>query len=178
MADINPYQVSFSDAKIARLRQRLAEATFPDELDNAGWDLGAPLSDIQRLTNYWQKRFDFKKAEAYLNRYPSFTTPIQCEGFEELAIHFVHIKSEQPVAIPLLFSHGWPGSFMEGLKLVEPLLNNATGPSFHVVIPSLPNFGFSEGTKKRGFSVEQHGETCHKLMLKLGYNQYVTQGGT
>ncbi|OQV00965.1 hypothetical protein CLAIMM_06395 [Cladophialophora immunda] len=118
------------------------------------------------------------KSEEKLNGLPHFVTTIQCDGYEPLNIHFLHKKSSAKGAIPLLFVHGWPGNFLEATKIIDALSTQTQGQvSFHVVAPSLPSFGFSEGTKKRGFAVEQYAETQHKLMVRLGYDQYVTQGG-
>jgi pimeloyl-ACP methyl ester carboxylesterase len=176
--EIKPYQISVPDSRIQTLNSKLDAALFPDELDSAGWDMGAPLADIQRLVNYWRHDFSWRKVEERLNQLPHFSTSIQCEGYESLAIHFLHKKSHVKGAIPLLFVHGWPGSFLEAAKIIDSLSTGGNGkPAFHVVAPSIPNFGFSEGTKKRGFSMEQYAETLHKLMLRLGYDQYVTQGG-
>lgn len=180
MADIKSYKIAVSGARLDDLKQRLSLARFPDELDEADWDLGAPLADVKRLAKYWQERYDWPAVERVLNdMLPQFTAPVQCDGFEPLAIHFVHRPSPVKNAIPLLFIHGWPGHFLEVSKILGPLSDGdgVETPAFHVVAPSLPNFGFSEGTKKRGFGMEQYAETLHKLMLKLGYNEYVTQGG-
>ncbi|KAK5949394.1 hypothetical protein OHC33_009567 [Knufia fluminis] len=179
MDHVQPFTVSFPEARVKELKERLAKSTYPDELDNANWDLGAPVSDIRRIANHWQTRFDWNEAEARLNELPQYTTPIECEGgFEELSIHFVHVKSQAANAIPLLFCHGWPGSAIEVSKIAGDLVKGQDGgPAFHVVAPSLPNFGFSQGTRKRGFAIEQYAETCHKLMLRLGYDKYATQGG-
>lgn len=179
MADIHPYTISISDSQLDDLKQRLSLAKFPDELDGAEWDLGAPLQDVKRLTKYWKDSFDWKKAEGDLNKFPQFTTSIEVDGFAPLTIHFLHQKSNVQNAIPLLFVHGWPGSFMEVIKVIDQLAggDGKDTPSFHVVAISLPNFGFSSGPKKRGFALEHYAESCNKLMLKLGYPQYVTQGG-
>ena len=179
MSSITPFTINISDARIADLKQRLSLAKFPDELHDAVWDLGAPLSDVRRLVQYWNDGFDWRKAEKQLNDLPQFTTTIQCEGFGELSIHFLHKKSKIKGAVPLLFAHGWPGSFIEVTKILEPLVNPPPGQiAFDVVAPSLPNFGFSQGPSRRGFNTEQYAETLNKLMTeKLGYKQYVTQGG-
>jgi hypothetical protein len=180
MADaIEPYTIDIPDASLNDLKIRLSLAKFPDELDGAGWDLGAPLADIKRLTAYWRDEYDWRKSERKLNNLPHFTTNISVEGFDPLSIHFLHQKSPHPNAIPLIYVHGWPGSFLEGTKIL-PLLssgNGTTDPAFDVVVISLPNFGFSSAPTKRGFALNQYAECCHKLMLKLGYPQYVTQGG-
>ncbi|XXH04991.1 hypothetical protein Hte_011415 [Hypoxylon texense] len=180
MADIKPYTIAVDDQQLKDLSIRLSLAKFPDELDEAGWDMGAPLADVKRLTKYWQESYDWRKAEEEMNKLPHFVTNIQCDGFESLAIHFIHVRSKVKGAIPLLFLHGWPGHFQEVTKILKPLTEGGDGvktPAFDVVAPSLPNFGFSQGTKKRGFALEQYAETVNKLMLKLGYKEYVTQGG-
>lgn len=179
MADIKPYTIAVPDSQIEDLKQRLALARFPDELDDAAWEMGAPLADVQHLTQYWKDEFDWKAAERKLNEVPHFITEIQCDGFEPLDIHFIHQESKVKEAIPLLFIHGWPGHFQEVLKIIKPL-GDGDGidtPAFHIIAPSLPNFGFSQSPKKRGFAQEQYAETMNKLMQKLGYKTYVTQGG-
>lgn len=106
MASIEPYTISVSDEERERLTKKLEATTFPDELDQAGWDYGAPLADVKRLATYWKEKFDWRKQEAKLNGLPNFKTVIQVDGFESLDIHFVHQKSDVDGAIPLLFSHG------------------------------------------------------------------------
>ena len=179
MTDITPFQVNVPESQLEDLKARLALAKFPDELESAGWDLGPPLGDMKRLVAHWKDKYDWRKAEAEINKFPQYTTFIQAEGFEPLKIHFVWRKSKFENAIPLLFVHGWPGSFHEGIKIVDGLVDGdgTKEPAFDVVLISLPNYGFSEGSKKRGFAIEQYAETCNKLMLKLGYGEYVTQGG-
>lgn len=175
---IESYRISIPDERIADLNSRLDNARFPDELEAAEWDLGAPLGDVKRLTEYWRNSFSWRKAEERLNNLPHFVTPIQCDGYETLKIHFLHKKSNVKGAIPLIFVHGWPGNFLEVTKIIDQLTSPADGKvAFDVVAPSLPNYGFSEGSQKRGFSIDQYAETCHKLMLRLGYDEYVTQGG-
>jgi len=166
------------ESKLERLKQKLALADFPDELEGTEWAYGSPLSDIKRLTKYWYEEYDWRKAEAKLNEFPQFSVDIDVAGFETLNIHFVHQKSNVKGAIPLIFVHGWPGSFYEATHIL-PKLAESRGdiPAFDVVVPSLPNFGFSQGTKKKGFNISQHAEVCHKLMQLLGYDEYVGQGG-
>ncbi|KAF2084427.1 alpha/beta-hydrolase [Saccharata proteae CBS 121410] len=171
-----PYSINVPDAALDQLHQKLAVATFPDELDAADqWPYGAPLADVKRLAGYWKEGFDWRKAEQKLNELPNFRTKVPVKGFGELDIHFLHDVNPSTDAIPLLFVHGWPGSFIEVTKLL-PLLRTST-PSFHIVAPSLPNFGFSAGVKKPGFAGAQYAEVCHNLMQQLGYPQYITQGG-
>ncbi|KAL5906110.1 hypothetical protein ACKVV7_010505 [Pyricularia oryzae] len=165
---VTPYKINVPEDKITRLKQKLAAAELPDELEDAGWDMGSPLADVKRLAKYWRDEFDWRQAEAELNQMPQFTTTMQIEGFDPIELHFVHAKSSRPNAVPLLFCHGWPGSFEEVSKLL-PLLVDGGGsddkPAFDVVAPSLPGFGFSSGVKKRGFSVMEMAEV-------LGYDQY------
>ncbi|KAI1326299.1 microsomal epoxide hydrolase [Xylariaceae sp. FL0255] len=140
--------------------------------------LGSPLTKIQHLTSYWASNYNWRQAEAKLNELPQFKTKIAATGFEALDVHFIHVKSERKDAIPLVFVHGWPGSFLEATKIIRGLTEGGEGEqSFHVVVPSLPGYGFSEAPKRVGFGVDQHAETFHKLMLRLGYDEYVTQGG-
>lgn len=181
MASVKNFRIDVPAANIDRLKQKLSLTTFPQDVEfSDSWDYGAPLKDIKRLASYWQDGFDWRAAEAKLNdQLPQFLTSVQVEDFGDIDIHFVHQKSDRPDSIPLLFCHGWPGSFLEVLKILPLLTKPARDdqPSFHVVAPSLPNFGFSGKVTKSGFGPLQHAEVCHKLMLQLGYNRYVTQGG-
>ncbi|KAI0189841.1 microsomal epoxide hydrolase [Xylaria flabelliformis] len=180
MADeIKPFTINVPDDALEDLRERLRRARLPDELEDVGHDMGAPLKDVKRVATYWAEKYDWRKAEAELNKLPHFTTTLQATGFEPLNVHFVHVRSSRDDAVPLLFAHGWPGSFLEATKILKPLAepDDASQPAFHVVAPSLPGYGFSEGSKKRGFSADQHGEVFHLLMMRLGYEEYATQGG-
>ncbi|KAF2812656.1 alpha/beta-hydrolase [Mytilinidion resinicola] len=178
MADITPFKVSIPQESLDRLHQKLALADFPDELDEAEWDYGAPLADIKRLTKHWLEKYDWRAEERKINELPQFKTSVTIDRFGDLDLHFVHQKSPIKNAIPLIFVHGWPGSFLEVTKILPLLSGSSDGsPAFHVIAPSIPNFGFSQGVKTKGFAVPQYAEACHKLMLKLGYNEYVTQGG-
>lgn len=178
MATISPWKIHVPDSQIQDLKTRLSMARLPDELESAGWDLGAPLGDVKNLLEYWKNDFDWRETEATLNQLPQYRTEIEVDGFDSVDVHFVHQKSQCANAIPLIFIHGWPGSFIEVTKIIDGLTEvNDNHPSFHVVAPSLPNHGFSSGVKKRGFAFAQYAEVCHKLMLRLGYHKYVTQGG-
>ncbi|KDQ55068.1 hypothetical protein JAAARDRAFT_340408 [Jaapia argillacea MUCL 33604] len=174
-----PFNIAVSDDQIDTLQQKLALTRFPDELDDAGRDYGVPLADVQRLVHRWRSGYDWKEHEAKLNEeLPQFTTDIEVDGFGSLNIHYVHKRSQVEGAIPLLFVHGWPGSFLEVRKIL-PLLTSSSPdhPSFHVVALSLPGYGFSEAPKKTGFRIVHYAEVGNKLMLGLGYTEYVTQGG-
>lgn len=178
MSSIKPYKINVPQDKIDRLHKKLDLCDLPDEIDAAEWEYGAPLADIKRLTEYWKDKYDWRKAEAELNEMPQFTTDIDVAHFGTFNIHFVHRESKVKNAIPLIFLHGWPGSFIEVTKILPQLVNGPSDfPSFHVVAPSLVDYGFSSGCPKKGFSIDQHAEYCHKLMQSLGYTQYVCQGG-
>ncbi|THV04296.1 alpha/beta-hydrolase [Dendrothele bispora CBS 962.96] len=172
-----PYTISIPDSELSILQQKLALTRLPDEIEDAGWDYGVPLSDARRLLARWKDGFDWRKVEKELNEeMPQFTRDIEVEGFGVLNVHYAHKKSSKGKdAIPLLFVHGWPGSFIEARKIIplltepEPSLNV---PSFHVVALSLPGFGFSDAPKKKGFIMFQYAEVCNKLMLSLGYDRY------
>lgn len=113
---VRPYKINVPEDKITRLKQKLAAAELPDELEDAGWDMGSPLADVKRLAKYWRDEFDWRQAEAELNQMPQFTTTMQIEGFDPIELHFVHAKSSRPNAVPLLFCHGWPGFVRGGLQ--------------------------------------------------------------
>ncbi|PPQ92837.1 hypothetical protein CVT25_004325 [Psilocybe cyanescens] len=178
-ASITPFKINIPDERIEFLHKKLALTTLPDELEDAGRDYGVPLADVQRLVARWKSGYNWRKYEKELNdELPQFLTDIDVVGHGTLKIHFVHKKSEVAGAIPLLFVHGWPGSFIEVRKIL-PLLNQGSKdrPAFHIVALGLPGFGFSEAPKKKGFAFIQYAEIGNKLMLSLGYEQYVTQGG-
>lgn len=175
MSSIRPYKISVPDSSLSQLKSKLSANAFPAEVDfSDSWDYGTPLSDIKRLTTYWRDEFDWRAQEKHLNdTLPQYTTTVGVDGFGPLNIHFVYQKGNGKKNIPLLFCHGWPGSFLEVMKIL-PLLtqDNEEGVSFDVVAPSLPNFGFSEGVKKKGFGTPQYAEAIHKVMLNLGYETY------
>ena len=128
---------------------------------------------MAQTLSFWKKKYNWREEEAKINELPQYKTSIDVDGFGVLDVHFVHAKSSKENAIPLLFIHGWPGSFYEVSKILPKLLD----AGFDVVAPSLPGYGFSSYTDKPGFKLEQHAETLHKLMQKLGYEKYVVQGG-
>ncbi|KAI3618595.1 epoxide hydrolase [Moniliophthora roreri] len=163
-----PFKINVSDESLELLAKKLALTRLPDEIEDAGWDYGVPLQDIRRLVGRWKDGFDWRKQEKMLNdELPQFTRDIEVDGFGKLNVHFVHQESKTKNAIPLLFAHGWPGSFLEVRKIL-PLLTTGY-PSFHVVAIGHPGYGFSEAPKKKGFGLAQYAEVGHKLMLALGY---------
>ncbi|KAI0794065.1 alpha/beta-hydrolase [Fomes fomentarius] len=173
-----PFTLAIADEDLNFLQEKLKLCRLPDEVDDAGWDYGVPLADICRLVSRWKDGFDWRATEAELNQLPMFIREIDVDGFGTLDIHYVHRKSAAKNAIPLLFVHGWPGSFLEVRKIL-PLLTSVSPehPSFHVVAPSLPGFAFSGAPHKPGFAGSQYAEVLNKLMASLGYEQYVYQGG-
>jgi len=179
MAPEQPFEIAVSDDELALLNRKLEDSRLPDEVNGNKWAYGVPLCDIKRLVSRWQDGYDWRKQESKLNTLPMFTRAIAVDGFGELNVHYVHQWSAVEGAIPLLFVHGWPGSFLEVTKIL-PLLtmaNSADHPSFHVVAPSLPGFAWSEGVSEKTFRAEHYAELFNKLMVSLGYTEYVTQGG-
>ncbi|KAK5047216.1 hypothetical protein LTR84_006738 [Exophiala bonariae] len=176
---IKRFHIEISQGDIKRLKEKLALANYPIQDGRSCWRSGAPISDIQNLGLHWLNNFDLQAAISRLNQYPQYLAPVDIDGFGVHNIHFIHQKHQNPRAIPLLFLHGWPGCFLEGTRIL-PLLSSVDGhdsPSFHVVVPSLINFGFSSGNNSPEFGVSQHAEAYHKLMLILGYDEYVVQSG-
>ncbi|KYG47164.1 hypothetical protein M433DRAFT_63683 [Acidomyces richmondensis BFW] len=174
---MEPYRISVPDKNIKVLKEKLAHATLPDELDGVGWGYGVPLADLKRLVKYWRDEYNWREEEAKLNALPNFHKTIDVAGFGDLDIHYLHQPSESPNSIPLLFCHGWPGSYVEVTKMLQPLNKEVNGISFSVVAPSLPNFGWSQGVRRKDFGLGQYAEVNHKLMKSLGYERYATQGG-
>ncbi|KAH9037751.1 alpha/beta-hydrolase [Lactarius hengduanensis] len=178
MTSEQPFKIAVSDDSLTLLKRKLDDTRLPDEVNAAGWAYGVPLADIKRLVSRWRDGYDWRTHEHELNALPMFTRAVAVEGFGELSVQYVHQRSAAKGAIPLLFVHGWPGSFLEVTKIL-PLLTavSADHPSFHVVAPSLPGFAWSEGVLEKGFRAEHYAELFNKLMISLGYSEYVTQGG-
>lgn len=153
MAPIIPFTIDIPDQKINHLKQKLAISDLPNEInDTDPWARGAPIADIKRLSAYWEHTFDWRKVEGKLNKLPQFTTKIEVEGFDTYDVHFLHQPSKVETAIPLLFVHSWPGSFIEVTKMLPELIKGGKDvPAFHVVAPSLIDFGFSGPSKKVRF---------------------------
>jgi pimeloyl-ACP methyl ester carboxylesterase len=174
---IRPFTVHVSDKELADLRRRLAATRWPDKETVADESQGTQLANLQELVRYWGTDYDWRKAEAKLNAFPQFMTKI--DGVD---IHFIHVRSRHPNALPLIITHGWPGSVFEQIKLIGPLTDPTKygGPAadaFDVVIPSLPGFGFSSRPTEAGWGLERIGRAWAVLMKRLGYTRYVAQGG-
>lgn len=174
---IRPYRVAISNADLKDLRERVLATKWPSKETVADQSQGAQLSKLQGLAEYWGTDYDWRKAEAKLNAYPQFMTKI--DGVD---IHFIHVKSKHRNAMPLILSHGWPGSIFEFMKVIDPLTNpTAYGgkaeDAFDVIIPSLPGFGFSGKPTEEGWNVDRIAKAWGVLMNRLGYKHYVAQGG-
>src|SRR3954454_4798187 len=172
-----PFRVSVPDADLADLRQRLKATRWPDKETAADQWQGVQLAKLQELVRYWGTDYDWRKAEAKLNALPQFTTNI--DGVD---VHFIHVRSRHPNAMPLIITHGWPGSVFEQIKLIGPLTDPAkyggrAEDAFDVVIPSLPGFGFSGRPTESGWGLERIARAWDVLMKRLGYTRYVAQGG-
>ncbi|KAH9029802.1 Alpha/Beta hydrolase protein [Lactarius deliciosus] len=178
MTSEQPFEIAVPDDALALLKRKLDDTRLPDEVNAAEWAYGAPLADIRRLVSRWKDGYDWRTNERELNALPMFTRTIEVDGFGELSVHYVHQRSAAKGAIPLLFVHGWPGSIIEVTKVL-PLLTSVSAdhPSFHVVAPSLPGYAWSEGVLEKGFRAKHYAELFNKLMISLGYTEYVTQGG-
>jgi pimeloyl-ACP methyl ester carboxylesterase len=174
---IRPFQVSIEQAQLDDLHHRLANTRWPDEEAVDDWSQGTPLGYMQELCEYWRKHYDWRRWQARLNQLPQFKTTI-----DDLDIHFIHLRSPHADALPLVMTHGWPGSLVEFHKVIEPLTNpTAFGgraeDAFHVVCPALPGYGFSDKPASTGWSVEKIGRAWGTLMQRLGYTRFVAQGG-
>jgi pimeloyl-ACP methyl ester carboxylesterase len=176
-AEIRPFRIEVPQADLDDLRQRLARTRFPDEIQGVGWDRGVPLGYLKDLADYWANGFDWRGQEARLNELPQFTTTIDGQN-----VHFLHVRSPEPGALPLIICHGYPGSVVEFMNIVGPLTDpvsyggNATD-AFHVVAPSLPGFGFSTPVRESGWEMARTARAFAELMDRLGYERYGAQGG-
>jgi pimeloyl-ACP methyl ester carboxylesterase len=168
------FKIQISQNEINDLNERLTKTRWPNEMINEGWKKGAPTDYLKKLADYWLTKFDWKKQEALLNKYPQFITEIDGQN-----IHFLHIKSGNANATPLMLIHGWPGSFADFINVIEPLTNpgNENEVSFHVVIPSIPGFGFSTPVKEKGWNMFRIAAAFSTLMEQLGYAKFAVHGG-
>jgi epoxide hydrolase len=174
---IEPFAVHVEEAVLDDLRRRLAQTRFPDQIPGTGWDYGAELAYVKDLVGYWRNGFDWRAQEKAINAFDHFRTEIDGQQ-----IHFLHARSKHKSALPLLIIHGWPGSFVEFLKVIGPLVapeahGSRAADAFHVVCPSLPGYGFSEVTRTRQWDVQRMAEAFDELMGRLGYQRYGAQGG-
>lgn len=175
--EVRPFRIDVPQADLDDLNDRLARTRWPSEPPGVGWRLGPPVGYLRELVNYWHTRYDWRAAEARLNAIPQFVTTI--DGHD---IHFIHVRSPESDALPLLLTHGWPSTVVEFLDLVGPLSDpRAYGAdpaeAFHVVVPSIPGFGLSGPTGETGWSVSRVAQAWAELMRRLGYERYVAHGG-
>jgi len=176
-AEMTPFLIDVPQADLDDLRDRLARTRWPDQLPEVGWDYGIPLDYVRKLASYWRDRYDWRVHEARLNSFPQFTTTIDGQR-----VHFLHVRSAAPGALPLIMTHGWPGSVVEFLNVIGPLSDPAAfggspDDAFHLVIPSIPGYGFSGPTRDRGWDVRRVARAWAELMSRLGYPRYGAQGG-
>jgi pimeloyl-ACP methyl ester carboxylesterase len=174
---IRPFRIAIPQAALDDLRDRLARTRWPDELPGVGWSRGVPLGYLRELADYWRTSYDWREHEAKLNEYPQFTTEIDGQ-----TIHFLHVRSPEPDALPLILTHGYPGSIAEFMTIIGPLTDpRAHGgdpaDAFHVVAPSLPGFGFSTPVRETGWAMPRISNAFAELMRRLGYERYGAQGG-
>jgi epoxide hydrolase len=169
-----PFTIAIAQAALDDLQMRLARTRLPEKENVDDWDQGLPLAYAQELLDYWRDDYDWRRCEAQLNRWPHFIAEI-----DGLDIHFLHIKSQRADARPLIITHGWPGSVLEFIKVIEPLVAplDDRHPAFHLVLPSLPGYGFSGKPAATGWSVEKTAGVWDELMRGLGYGRYFAQGG-
>ena len=174
---IRPFQVNVPEADLVDLRKRINATKWPDRETVADKSQGMQLEAIQALAHYWGKEYDWRKCEARLQGLPQFITEI-----DGLDIHFIHVRSKHANALPMIVAHGWPGSIIEQLKIVEPLTNptahgGSAADAFHLVIPSMPGYGFSGKPSSTGWDAPRIGRAWVELMKRLGYTRFVAQGG-
>jgi pimeloyl-ACP methyl ester carboxylesterase len=175
--DVRPFRVNFPDTDLAELRRRVKATRWPDRETVADASQGVQLATMQKLASYWATQHDWRKVEARLNAVPNFITTI-----DGLDIHFIHVRSKHENALPLIITHGWPGSVIEQLKVIDPLTNptahgGSAADAFHVVIPSLPGYGFSGKPTAPGWEPTRIARAWVTLMKTLGYTHFVAQGG-
>ena len=176
-AHIRPFRIDVSQRDVDDLKDRLARTRWPDEPASPGWSRGVPLGYLQDLAEYWRSEYDWREHEAALNGFPQFTTTIDGQ-----TIHYLHVRSSEPNALPLVITHGYPSSFAEFVDLIGPLTDpRAHGgdpaDAFHVVVPSLPGFGFSRPLADIGWELTRTAEAWVELMRRLGYERYGAHGG-
>ena len=174
---IRPFQINIPENELNQLSERLKNTRWPDAETVSSWDQGIPLDYAKSLTNYWINEYDWRLCEKMLNQWPNYMTSI-----DDLDIHFIHKPSPHPDALPIIISHGWPGSVIEFCKVIDALTEpekygGEAKDAFSVVVPSLPGYGFSDKPNNPGTSVEKIGRMWGQLMKRIGYKEYVAQGG-
>jgi pimeloyl-ACP methyl ester carboxylesterase len=176
-AEIREFRIDVPQTDLDDLHERLARTRWPDELPGVGWGYGVALDYVKEMAEYWRTTYDWRKHEARLNEFPQFTTTVDGQN-----IHFVHVRSPEPDALPLILTHGWPSTFTEFLGMVGPLTDprahgGDAADAFHVVIPSIPGYGFSGPPREPGWNPRRVAGAWDALMHRLGYDRYGAQGG-
>lgn len=174
---ITPFVLDVPQADLDDLQRRLANTRWPERETVGDWSQGAPLAKVRALCEHWRTGYDWRRCEARLNGLGQFKTQI-----DGLGIHFLHVRSPHPNALPLLITHGWPGSVIEFLKVIGPLTDpvahgGKAEDAFHVIAPSVPGFGFSDKPSETGWNIKKIGDAFITLMARLGYDRWVAQGG-
>ena len=174
---VRPFRVDVPEADLVELKRRIAATRFPERETVSDFSQGVPSGTIEKLARYWATEYDWRKVESRMNAHPQFMTEI-----DGLDIHFIHVRSKHENALPVVICHGWPGSIIEQLKMIEPLTDptahgGTTADAFHVVIPSMPGYGFSGKPASTGWDVPRIARAYSTLMSRLGYTRYVAQGG-
>src|SRR5258708_5985586 len=175
--DVTPFKVHVPQAALDDLKRKLAAARWPDKEPVTDWSQGVPLAKAQALVEYWRTRYDWRRVESTLNGLPQFRTQI-----DGLGIYFIHVRSKHENALPIILTHGWPGSIIEFLQVIGPLVDptahgGKADEAFDVVIPSLPGFGFSDKPTETGWRLPRIANAWAALMAGLGYRRYAAQGG-
>jgi pimeloyl-ACP methyl ester carboxylesterase len=174
---IEEFRIDIPQAELDDLRDRLARTRWPDQLPGVGWDYGIALDDVRELASYWRSGYDWRVHERQLNSFPQFTTVIDGQR-----VHFLHVRSAVPGALPVIMTHGWPGSVVDFMEIIGPLTDPGAhdgdpGDAFDLVVPSIPGFGFSGPTGSPGWNVPRVARAWDELMRRLGYQRYGAQGG-
>eukprot|EP01080_Neovahlkampfia_damariscottae_P000498 gene498-8012_t len=169
---IVPFKINVSDDALKDLNKRLSTTRMADQLKNTTWEYGTSQQELQNLIHHWKTKYDWKQREKYLNTFPHFKTKIN-----NLNIHFIHKKSKKPNSKTIIMLHGWPGSFVECLTVINSLTESKGKENFNFVCPSLPGYGFSDKPTEKGFDIKKIALTFVKLMERLNYTEYIVQGG-
>ncbi|MFC8301709.1 epoxide hydrolase family protein [Micromonospora orduensis] len=174
---MRPFRIEFPQSDLDDLKRRIDSTRWPDEIPGVGWDRGVPLGYLKELAGYWRNEFNWRAVETRLNEFPQYLTEI-----DGTTVHFMHIRSPEAGALPLILTHGWPGTVAEFLDVIGPLTDPAAhggdpADAFHLVIPSIPGFAFSGPTGQVGWDTDRVARAWMELMRRLGYDRYAVQGG-
>ena len=171
--NIKPFKIAIPQTELDDLQDRIENTRWPGEIAGEGWKRGIPLEYTKKLAEYWRTKFDWREQEAKLNRFPQYIAEINGQP-----IHFLHVRSSASNAIPLLLCHGYPSSFVDFMQMIDPLVNpGASEQAFHVIVPSLPGFGFSTPVTEKGWAISEMASAFDQIMVELGYERYGVHGG-